>query len=110
MLKVIGAISFDLVTRSYFQFPDQLAVLAFPCNQFGHQNTANTLEEMSNSLAHVRPGEGYVFQGELFDRLEVNGEGEHPVFRWCKDQLPEPHDLADRSGTVNSKSPNMAFP
>jgi len=78
------------------KFPDQLAVLAFACNQFGHQNNANNEEEMVNSLAHVRPGGGFQFLGEMFDRVEVNGEKEDPIFTLLKTCLPVPHDLKDR--------------
>ena len=73
------------------QYPDQLAVLAFPSNQFGHQeNSAG--EEIVNLLKHVRPGNGFEFKGELFDKVEVNGENEHPLFKLLKKALPAPSD------------------
>jgi len=72
------------------KFPD-LAVLAFPSNQFGHQENGGG-QEIVNVLKHVRPGNGYEFKGELFDKVEVNGSNEHPLFTFLKKALPAPHD------------------
>merc|ERR1712059_176608 len=59
--------------------------------QFGHQENGNG-EEITNSLKHVRPGGGYEFLGEMFDKVDVNGEKEHPLFAMLKKALPIPHD------------------
>merc|ERR1711890_4684 len=72
------------------EFPDQLAVLAFPSNQFGHQENSKD-QEIVNLLKHVRPGNGFEFKGEMFDKVEVNGENEHPLFTLLKKALPAPH-------------------
>ena len=37
---------------------EKLAILAFPTNQFGHQENGDGPEIM-NSLKHVRPGNGF---------------------------------------------------
>jgi len=73
------------------KFPGQLAVLAFPTNQFGHQENSSG-EEILNVLKHVRPGNGFQFKGDLFDKVEVNGANEHPLFSLLKKELPTPHD------------------
>ncbi|XP_076040540.1 glutathione peroxidase 1-like isoform X2 [Oratosquilla oratoria] len=73
------------------QFGDQLAVLAFPCNQFGHQeNTKN--EEVYNLLHHVRPGNSYEPKMDLFAKVEVNGDKADPIFEFLKEALPVPSD------------------
>ncbi|KAK7058688.1 glutathione peroxidase gpx1 [Halocaridina rubra] len=73
------------------KFGDSLAVLAFPCNQFGHQEN-NTEGELLNTLRHVRPGNNYEPKMELFGKVEVNGTNTDPVFKFLKDQLPFPSD------------------
>lgn len=73
------------------KFPGQLAVLAFPTNQFGHQENSSG-EEILNVLKHVRPGNEFQFKGDLFDKVEVNGANEHPLFSLLKKELPTPHD------------------
>ncbi|KAH1167991.1 hypothetical protein KIL84_003474 [Mauremys mutica] len=68
-----------------------LAVLAFPCNQFGHQENA-TNEEILLSLKHVRPGNGYEPNFTIFEKCDVNGANAHPLFTFLKEALPFPHD------------------
>lgn len=73
------------------QFGNKLVVLAFPCNQFGHQeNTSN--EEILNSLKHVRPGNGFVPTFPIFTKREVNGANTDPIFSYLKSNLPAPCD------------------
>ncbi|KAG9470456.1 glutathione peroxidase 1 [Eleutherodactylus coqui] len=68
-----------------------LQVLGFPCNQFGHQeNTSN--QEILNSLRYVRPGGGFEPIFPLFEKCDVNGEKELPLFTFLKAQLPFPSD------------------
>jgi len=50
------------------KFPDKFAVLAFPTNQFGHQENSSG-QEILNALKHVRPGNGFEFKGEMFDKV-----------------------------------------
>lgn len=69
-------------------------VLAFPTNQFGHQENSNG-DEILNSLKHVRPGNGFEPKCVLFDKVTANGEGTHPVFTWLKSELPTPSDDAE---------------
>merc|ERR1712130_823269 len=49
-------------------------------------------EEIVNLLKHVRPGNGFQFKGDMFDKVEVNGENEHPLFTFLKKSLPAPSD------------------
>jgi len=73
------------------EFGEKLVILAFPTNQFGHQENSNG-EEIMNSLRHVRPGNGFEPKAIMMDKVEANGENEHPVFKWLKKNLPHPSD------------------
>ena len=43
-------------------------ILAFPTNQFGHQENSNG-QEIINSLKHVRPGNGFEPKCIMFDKV-----------------------------------------
>lgn len=73
------------------KFGDRLAVLAFPCNQFGHQENA-TPEEIPILLREVRPGKGFVAKMDLMEKGDVNGENAHQIFKFLKKSLPQPSD------------------
>jgi len=61
--------------------------LAFPSNQFGHQE--NTKEsEILATLKYVRPGDGYEPKFPIFGKVECNGENEAPVFTFLKTACP----------------------
>uniref|UniRef100_A0A8D0GB05 Glutathione peroxidase n=1 Tax=Sphenodon punctatus TaxID=8508 RepID=A0A8D0GB05_SPHPU len=99
VLLVSNVASLGTTTRDFTQLRELqqrygsrgLTVLAFPCNQFGHQENA-TNEEILNSLKHVRPGQGYEPNFTVFEKCEVNGANAHPLFTFLKDALPFPHD------------------
>src|SRR5450755_5012005 len=50
-------------------------VLGFPCDQFGHQEPGNEAE-ISNFCS-----QNYDITFPLFAKIEVNGEGTHPLYR-----------------------------
>jgi glutathione peroxidase len=55
-----------------------LSVLGFPCDQFGHQEPGNEAEiKQFCSLT-------YEVTFPLFAKIEVNGQGAHPLYRWLK--------------------------
>ena len=62
--------------------PRGFAVLGFPCNQFGHQEPGSSAEiaEFCNL--------NYQLSFPLFERIEVNGEHAHPLFRHLKQAAP----------------------
>jgi glutathione peroxidase len=76
------------------QFGDKLQVLAFPCNQFGHQENTNN-SEILKSLSHVRPGNGFAPTFPVFEKIAVNGAEAAPTFTFLKQKLPTPHDEPD---------------
>lgn len=57
-----------------------LAVLGFPCDQFGHQEPGD--DEAIASFCERNFGVSF----PLFSKVEVNGHGAHPVYRWLKSQ------------------------
>jgi glutathione peroxidase len=73
---------FEGLERLYETYKDKgLVVLGFPCNQFGAQEPlANEVMEETCKLNH-----GVTFP--LFEKIEVNGPGAHPVFRFLKNKL-----------------------
>lgn len=77
----------DLVDR----FGDKLSVVGVPCNQFGHQSNEKDFETLA-LLKHVRPGGGYEPKFPLTTRVEVNGAGADPLFKWLRAALPMPYD------------------
>jgi glutathione peroxidase len=59
-----------------------LSVLGFPCNQFGHQEPGGAVE----IGAFCEKNFGVSFQ--MFDKIEVNGKGAHPLYQWLTSSAP----------------------
>lgn len=66
------------------------AVLGFPCNQFGAQEPGSS-EEIATFCSTT-----YGVTFPMFEKLEVNGEGRHPVYQ----QLTEAADAEGHSGDI----------
>ena len=68
------------------------AVLGFPCNQFGGQEPG-TAEEIETFCSTT-----YGVTFPLFEKIEVNGEGRHPIFTELtavsEEESGEPGDVA----------------
>uniref|UniRef100_A0A061S317 Glutathione peroxidase n=1 Tax=Tetraselmis sp. GSL018 TaxID=582737 RepID=A0A061S317_9CHLO len=60
--------------------------MAFPCNQFAHQEPGTNQEIKQFAQEHG-------FSGILMDKVDVNGPGAHPVYRWLKEQSGDTSDL-----------------
>lgn len=58
------------------------AVLGFPCNQFGAQEPGSAAEIASFCRTE------YDVSFPLFAKIEVNGEGAHPLYRFLKHARP----------------------
>ena len=59
-----------------------MTVLGFPCNQFGGQEPgtdAEILDFVTSRFAVTFP---------MFSKIEVNGDGAAPLYRWLKEQQP----------------------
>ena len=67
----------------YRRYKDQgLIVLAFPCNQFGHQEPGNEREIQEFCASD------YAISFPLFAKIEVNGANAHPLYQYLKDKKP----------------------
>jgi glutathione peroxidase len=58
------------------------AVLGFPCNQFGHQEPGDAAQ--IRQFCDTRYGVTF----PMFAKIEVNGDGAHPLYRWLKSEKP----------------------
>ena len=58
-----------------------LVILGFPCNQFGSQEPGSSKEISEGCLINY----GVSFQ--MFEKIEVNGSGAHPLFVFLRKQL-----------------------
>lgn len=64
------------------KYKDQgLVILGFPCNQFGEQEP-ETNENMEQ-FCEIHHGVSF----QLTEKVEVNGAGTHPVFKYLKGKL-----------------------
>ena len=59
-----------------------LVVLGFPCDQFGHQEPGN--EEEIRSFCSLK----YEVTFPMFAKVDVNGDGTHPLYRLLKKAAP----------------------
>lgn len=59
-----------------------LVVLGFPCNQFGHQEPgdADEIRDFCSSK--------YAVTFPLFAKIDVNGDGAHPLYNFLKHAAP----------------------
>ena len=67
----------------YLKYKDQgLEILAFPCNQFLEQEPGSNEEIQSFCSLN------YNVTFPLFDKIDVNGENESPLYTYLKEQAP----------------------
>lgn len=67
----------------YNKYKDQgFNLIAFPCNQFGGQAPGTSDEE--RAWAWKKFG----FQFDVFDKIDVNGPGAHPLYKFMKSRQP----------------------
>ena len=74
---------YDGLESLYQKYKDQgLVIIGFPCDQFGHQEpgTDEQIEEF------CRLNHGVTFP--LMSKIEVNGDGAHPIYQWLKSHNP----------------------
>ncbi len=78
----------------YEKYVDQgFEILDFPCNQFGEQ-APGTIQEI-----HQYCMVNFDIRFPQFDKIEVNGAGEHPLYTWLKSQKGfGGFDTADQRG------------
>jgi glutathione peroxidase len=67
----------------YEKYKDQgLVILGFPCNQFGEQEPGTEAE----ILDFCQTKYGVTFP--MFSKIEVNGDGTHPLYKFLKSNAP----------------------
>lgn len=71
-----------------------LEILAFPCNQFKEQEKGSN--EEIKQFCDLR----FNIKFPLFDKIEVNGDNTHPLYKYLKSQAP---------GLLGSKSIKWNF-
>ena len=59
-----------------------LEILGFPCNQFGAQEPGSA--EQIQSFCSTNYGVTF----PMFEKVEVNGDGTHPLYLYLKEQAP----------------------
>ena len=74
---------YEGLQKLYANFADRgLEVLGFPCNQFGRQEPGEA-EEIG---AFCEKNYGVSFP--MFEKVDVNGDNAHPVFKFLKSESP----------------------
>ncbi|MBI5324488.1 MAG: glutathione peroxidase [Ignavibacteriae bacterium] len=92
----------------YKKYHDKgLEILGFPCNQFGQQEPGTNKEIIEFCSTN------YNVTFPLFDKIEVNGENTHPLYKYLKSAKPEFQNedikwnfakfLIDKNGNVIDK-------
>ena len=66
--------------------PRGLVVMGFPCNQFGEQE-GGSAEEIA-SFCTLNYGVDF----PMFKKIEVNGPGADPLYKWLKRETPGSND------------------
>jgi glutathione peroxidase len=100
----------------YQIFQDQgFTVLGFPCNQFGQQEPGTSQEIAEFCDSH------YGISFPLFEKVEVNGQNAHPLFKYLKSTAPGilgsqtvkwnfTKFLVDRDGIAIKRYPSLVTP
>ncbi len=67
----------------YKKYKDRgFEIIGFPCNQFRNQEPG-TAEEIKKFCQ-----QNYGVTFTMFDKIEVNGEGAHPLYKWLTRAVP----------------------
>nr|QJF53919.1 glutathione peroxidase 3-like, transcript variant [Gobiocypris rarus] len=72
-------------------------ILGFPCNQFGKQEPGDN-HEILPALKYVRPGNGFIPNFPLLEKVDVNGDNEQALFTFLKNACPP---VGDSFGNAN---------
>jgi glutathione peroxidase len=73
---------YEGLQKLYEQYEDRgLVILGFPCNQFANQEPGDENSIAEGCLVNY----GVTFP--MFSKIEVNGNGTHPIFKYLKEQL-----------------------
>jgi len=78
--------SLNALTEKYADQP--FNILGFPCNQFLRQEPGANASEIFAVLKHVRPGDDFIPNFEMFAKSDVNGKDENPIYTFLKSRCP----------------------
>lgn len=70
---------YEALQKLHEQYGDRIAVLGFPCNDFGGQEPGS--EQEIKSFCQSR----FHISFPLFTKVEVKGAGIHPLYAWLTD-------------------------
>ena len=95
--------------------PKGFSVLGFPCNQFGSQEPGDAAD--IGSFCQMNYGVSF----PMFSKIEVNGDGAHPLYKYLKSEKPGLFGfkgikwnftkfLVDRKGSVVARFGPMTKP
>jgi len=94
------------------KYGDKVAILGFPCNQFGHQTNENN-DEFLNTLKYVRPGNNFepASTVTIFEKGDVNGANAMPLFKWLKaEQMIPSGEMVDTKGNGVADEDALVLP
>lgn len=81
---------YEGLERLYDTYGDRgFAVLGFPCNQFGAQEPGTEAEIQQFCTSN------YGVRFPMFSKIDVNGEGAHPLYRWLESEPTQPDGPGD---------------
>lgn len=73
---------YEGLEKLYQKYKDKgLVILGFPCNQFGNQEPGDEKSISEGCLLNY----GVTFP--MFAKVDVNGSGAHPIFKYLKKEL-----------------------
>lgn len=73
---------YEGLEKLYENYKDQgLVILGFPCNQFANQESG-TSDEIQE-FCQINYGVSF----PMFEKVDVNGENAHPIFKYLKSKL-----------------------
>jgi glutathione peroxidase len=74
---------YEGLEKLYRKYREQgLVILGFPCNQFANQEPGDEKSISEGCLIN------YGVSFPMFSKIEVNGKGAHPLYRYLKKELP----------------------
>ncbi|SCH87751.1 Glutathione peroxidase homolog BsaA [uncultured Clostridium sp.] len=72
---------FKSLQELYIEYKDKnFEILGFPCNQFAKQDSG------TNEEIHEFCQLNYGVSFNMFEKIEVNGENAHPLYKYLKDE------------------------
>lgn len=96
---------YEGLERLYRRFKgDRFVVLGFPCNQFGGQEPGT--DDEIRAFCSTR----YDVTFPLFQKVDVNGEDAHPLYRYLRDRAPQDVGLDENSrlyGHLRENAPEL---